>query len=289
MSELYNYEYYHSYCGSVAYEDTSTWVPHFDAIADRIVKDLKPKTVLDAGCAMGYLVSALRDRGVEAYGIDISEYAISKVREDIRPYCVVGSVTDPLPAVLPRRYDLVVTIEMLEHLYEEEGRKTIRNLCTLSERVIFSSTPDEFFERTHFNVRQREYWVRLFAEEGFYNDLNYRPTYAAPQAIYFKKSADWLRQVEDYERNIRISEAEWKKIVNDMEMRWREQKTAYERQLELQKHDFTQHCETLRQQLAQAQDAYHVISNAFFWKITKPARVILDVLKALLKREETGP
>lgn len=312
MSKLYNYEYYHSYCDSVAYEDTSTWVPHFEAIADRIVRDLKPQTVLDAGCAMGYLVAALRDRGVEAYGVDISEYAISMVREDIRPYCVVGSIIDPLPAELPHHYDLVITIEMLEHLYEEEGRKAIKNLCALSECVIFSSTPDDFIERTHFNVRQREYWVRLFAEEGFCNDLNYKPAYAAPHAICFKKSVDWMLQVEDYERNIRISEAEWEGIVNDKErhiqnlmaehreaeMRWKQQEKENEvrleqqnrqlivcgEQLEQQKHDLTRQCEMLRQQLAQAQEAYQVISNAFFWKITKPARVIMDALKALFRK-----
>ena len=63
-----------------------------------------------------YLVAALRDRGVEAYGVDISEYAISKVREDIKPYCCVGSLTESLPKQLPETYDLVVTIEVLEHL-----------------------------------------------------------------------------------------------------------------------------------------------------------------------------
>ena len=101
MSELYNFEYYHNCCGPIPYEDPEHWVEFFGMIADRIVCDLHPKTVLDAGCAMGYLVAALRDRGVEAYGIDISEYAISRAREDIRPYCVVGSLTEALPEVLP--------------------------------------------------------------------------------------------------------------------------------------------------------------------------------------------
>lgn len=224
MAGLYNYEYYHNNCGPIAYEDPKHWVEFFGAIADHIIADLGPKTVLDAGCAMGYLVAALRDRGVEAYGIDISDYAISKVREDVRPYCVVGSLTEPLPEVLPQRYDLVVTIEVLEHLYEEEGKQVIRNLCALSDHVLFSSTPDDFKERTHFNVQQREYWARLFASEGFLDDLNYRPTYLTAYASYFKKSANWLRQLEDYERNIRMSETEhaqhiqeWQRIVEDKE------------------------------------------------------------------------
>lgn len=206
MSEIYNYEYYHSCCGPIAYEEPAHWVEFFGGIADHIVKDLKPKTVLDAGCAMGYLVAALRDRGVEAYGIDISEYAISKVREDIKPYCVVGSFTDPLPECLPPKYDLVVTIEVLEHLYEEDGKKAIHNLCTLADRIIFSSTPSDFTERTHVNVQQREYWAKLFAAEGFFDDLSYRPQFISKQAVYFKKSDDYVKVVGEFEQFIRISE-----------------------------------------------------------------------------------
>lgn len=208
MSELYNYEYYHNCCGPIAYEEPAHWVEFFGNVADRIAKDLHPQTVLDAGCAMGYLVAALRDCGVEAYGIDISEYAISKVREDIRPYCVVGSLTEPLPEGLPKRYDLVVTIEVLEHLYAEDGRKAIHNLCALTDRIIFSSTPDDFTESTHVNVQQREYWARIFAEEGFFDNINYRPTYLTYHACCFQKKVDWLRQLEDYERNIRMTEAQ---------------------------------------------------------------------------------
>lgn len=224
MSELYNFEYYHNCCGPIAYEEPAHWREFFGNIADHIVKDLHPSSVLDAGCAMGYLVEALRDRGVDAYGIDISEYAISKVREDIKPFCVVGSLTEPLPKSLPQRYDLVVTIEVLEHLYADDGKKAIHNLCSLSDKVIFSSTPDDFTEQTHVNVQQREYWARLFAAEGFFDNLNYRPTYLTAYASCFQRSNDWLRQVEDYERNIRLTDLQqrldtqrWSKAVEDKE------------------------------------------------------------------------
>ena len=203
MSEIYNYEYYKNGCGPIAYENSEHWTQFFEKIADRIVKDIKPRTVLDAGCAMGYLVAALRDRGVDAYGIDISEYAISKVREDIRPFCSVGSLTMPLPDNLPQQYDLIVTIEVLEHLYANEGIKAIQNLCQYSDQIIFTSTPNDFTEPTHLNVQQREYWTRIFAENDFYDDLNYRPKYITPYSIFFRKGKINLSLIEDYERTIR--------------------------------------------------------------------------------------
>ena len=207
--EIYDQQYYeHTIArdSAVPYTDAGFWGANFAEMAKRIVQTFHPKTVLDAGCALGYLVAALRDLGVEAYGIDISEYAISRVREDIRPFCVMGSLTDPLPAVLPQKYDLVVTIEVLEHLTAEDGRAAIRNLCGLSDRVLFSSTPDDFDDVTHINVQQREYWAELFAREGFYDDIFCRPTWVSPQAVLFHKSEEIPQIVAAYERHIRLAE-----------------------------------------------------------------------------------
>lgn len=329
MSEIYNEEYYHNGCGPIPYEEPEHWVEFFGMIADRIVKDIHPQTVLDAGCAMGYLVAALRDRGVEAYGIDISEYAVSKVREDVRPFCRVGSLTEEFPADFPQRYDLIVTIEVLEHLYAEDGKKAIANLCRHSDTVLFSSTPDDFTERTHVNVQQREYWARLFFEQGFTDDINYRPRYLTPYASLFRKNTDMVRQIEDYERNIRMTEGENAKntaylnqavqdkethiqnltITHDTECKaWNAQESEYIRvQQELENKNASQKKEikkieqelahykehyqaiaarnaALERQLAEAQNAYNVISNAFFWKITKPARVIADWIKMSLRK-----
>lgn len=206
MSEIYNKDYYHFYCGPIPYEDSEQWIQFFGEIADHIVQELNPRTVLDAGCAMGYLVAALRDRGVEAYGIDISKYAISMVREDVKPFCCVGSITEPLPPILPHQYDVVVTIEVLEHLYASEGQIAIANLCKTTDQIIFASSPCDFKEHTHVNVQQREYWARLFAKQGFYDNITYRPKYIAPYAVCFYKAEDLSRVVEDYEREIRMIE-----------------------------------------------------------------------------------
>lgn len=394
MSEIYNAEYYKEYdvgCGKVDYSDSEYTKGFLTQIAQKIADDLHPRTVLDAGCAMGHLVAALRDLGVEAYGVDISKYAISKVREDIRPFCKVGSLTEPLPSGLPDRYDLVVTVEVLEHLYEDEGRQAIRNICKLTDEVLFTSTPDDFTEPTHVNVQQREYWCRVFFENGFVDDLNYRPRYLTSHALLFRRSANMGRQIEDYERNIRISEcvhqqetAHWSKAVEDKERHiqnitaqhaaenaawagrqnewaekeneWRQEKQRLEAsaasemerlqqalrsketecetqakeadglrteltcckeqyraaahqcetletelaQYKDQYHTSADRCgtleaelahykehyhaaigqrEALKIQLAEVQNAYSAISNAFFWKITKPFRVCLDALK----------
>ncbi|MDD9370982.1 MAG: methyltransferase domain-containing protein, partial [Acidimicrobiales bacterium] len=68
----------------------------FGMVADKIVRQLAPARVLDAGCAKGFLVQQLRARGVEAFGIDISEYAISEVDDEVQDHCLVASLTNPI-------------------------------------------------------------------------------------------------------------------------------------------------------------------------------------------------
>jgi len=113
-AKLYNEEYYTKYIGDDGdYGNREKWYPQFREIAKKIYYDTAPKTVLDVGCAMGYLVEALREFGVTAYGIDISEYAISQVAEDVKPYCKVHSILDGIPSEFPQKYDLVITIEVM--------------------------------------------------------------------------------------------------------------------------------------------------------------------------------
>jgi hypothetical protein len=184
--------------GKLEYARSDHWLQFFGYIAERIAVDIQPASVLDAGCAMGMIVECLRDRGIEAFGIDISEYALANVRGDIQPYCTRASVTEPLP----RRYELITCIETLEHLQPVDAERAVANLCGHTDDVVFSSTPSHFKETTHLNVRPPEYWAELFARYGLYRDVDYDPsTYIAPWAARFRRRADPPpRIVGDYER-----------------------------------------------------------------------------------------
>ncbi len=156
MGETYNPQsdfdafYYAHGCG-LPYERNEQWLGFFQQIADRIIADFQPNTVLDAGCAKGFLVEGFRNRGIEAWGVDISEHAIQSVHESVKPFCWEGSIADPFP----NRYDFIITIEVLEHMPAELGRLAIANLCAHSDRILFTSTPFDYKEATHYNVQRR--------------------------------------------------------------------------------------------------------------------------------------
>lgn len=201
------------------YSNRDYWYPFFEQIAKNIVMNYAPRTVLDAGCAFGYLVEALRAHGVEAYGLDISDYAIGHTAESIREYCAVGSVVDEeYPASFPERFDLIVCIEVLEHIQPEEGEKAIRNFCRRSDRVLFSSTDTDISDVTHVNVQRKEYWARLFAKEGFFRDVQQRPWYVSAQADVYQRRSDIENVVQEYEIVMRVEREKKKHIYHTSNM-----------------------------------------------------------------------
>jgi SAM-dependent methyltransferase len=196
QSVEYGRFYYRHDCG-IPYERNEHWLKFFGAVADAIVRELRPSSVLDAGCAMGFLVEALRERGVDASGIDVSEFAISQADESVREHCSVGSLAEPLP----RRYDLIVCVEVLEHLPPAEGAAAIANLCAATDRLLLSTTPDDYGEATHLNVQPPEAWSAALAREGFIRDVERDASFVTPWAgLYTRTDEDLSEIVRNYDR-----------------------------------------------------------------------------------------
>lgn len=189
--------FYFKHCCGRPYERTDEWLSVFDRIAGRIAADMSPRRVLDAGCAFGFLVERLRDRGIDAHGIDLSPYAIGRVAEAIQPFCRVGSIADDLGG----DYDLVVSIEVAEHMPARDAEAALANICAHTSDVLFSSSPTDYREPTHVNVHPPEYWAELFARRGFFRDVDYDASYILPWAARFRRRQEPIhRLIREYER-----------------------------------------------------------------------------------------
>jgi SAM-dependent methyltransferase len=181
--ELYGADYYASHCGPFPYERSPYWLGFFGNTAEQLIRSLRPNRVFDAGCALGLLVEGFWDRGVETYGRDISNFAIANVRPDLRQYCEVGSIADPLPGT----YDLVTCIEVLEHMPEDLALHAIRSMAAAAPRIFFSSSPTDFDEPTHINVHPPIYWLRRFADAGFAPVLNFDGPFLCHHAVLLER------------------------------------------------------------------------------------------------------
>jgi len=244
-SELYDAFYFAQNFG-IPYERSKHWLGFFNMIAEQIVKSIQPKTVLDAGCALGFLVEGLRQRGVDAVGVDLSDYDIDNVHPDVQPHCWLGSVTDPLP----HKFDLIVSIEVLEHLSPRDAEKAVENFCRFSDDVIISTTPTHYGEATHFNVQPPEYWAELFAREGFFRDIDYDASFITHWAVRFcRKSLPVHCLVRDYERKFYLL--------------WKENTELCDRL------SSKENLERKVQKLQNAQNELNDIRNSSTWRLAK--------------------
>ena len=80
--------------------------------ASSIINNIQFDKVLDFGCAKGFMVYAMRLLGKEAYGVDVSEYAVSNGHPKVKDYLsVIESAED-----VKGGWDLIIAKDVLEHI-----------------------------------------------------------------------------------------------------------------------------------------------------------------------------
>lgn len=192
----YDEAYYRDYDGQ-RYEHSEQWQALFRHFADRIRSSLAPRRTLDAGCAIGLLVAALHDLEIDAYGFDVSEFAVSQAPESVKDRVWNQSLTEPIKD----RYDLITCIEVIEHLPASQAIDAVATLCAATDTILLSSTPEEHEEPTHLNVQPPEYWSALFAAHGFFRDTDYDATFISPWAVLYRRRPDDIAGVvRNYDR-----------------------------------------------------------------------------------------
>lgn len=175
---FYNREYYELGIGYSGY--TTTTSGRFFTNLTNLYRALKiklflnPKTVLDAGCGMGLLVYYLRKLGVKAYGVEVSNYAISKADPTIRDYISRGSVLD-LP-YFDNQFEVVVSVNVLEHLKTKLMTHALQQCNRVSNKFIIHKiyTKENTWISTfhqgdpsHISVFPKQWWINLFKKLGF--------------------------------------------------------------------------------------------------------------------------
>ncbi len=131
-------------------------------ITSMVVEFLNPSAVLDVGCAYGYVVDMLNERGVSAGGFDISEYAVQQGSQEIW----VGDASLPDPYV---ETDLILATEMPEHLTEDQARAFLRHAYTYGHRALMliamhadGEEVDTTHEKdlSHINIKPVSWWIQ---------------------------------------------------------------------------------------------------------------------------------
>ena len=138
--------------------------------AEFIVEKFNPKTFLDIGCAYGELVKALYDLEVEAYGIDGSQYAVSKCAPSIKKNVFkVNLNSDPFPFA-DEKFDFIGSFYSVEHIHNIDffAQELFRTLN--KNGIAWFLTPNEGEEgRSEVDVFTNKFddWKKIFEKYSF--------------------------------------------------------------------------------------------------------------------------
>ncbi len=86
----------------------------YNAILAQTIAGITGGPVLDVGCGVGHLISALADREVPAVGLDVSDEALATARSDRRVVTVRHDANEPWPFP-DGSFAAVTMIDVLEH------------------------------------------------------------------------------------------------------------------------------------------------------------------------------
>jgi SAM-dependent methyltransferase len=195
VSEGYNEGYYEDYHGPGRRGDDVSGRPLLALLRGRQAEG----RLLDVGCGYGYFLREA-EPSYETYGIDISDYAITRAAR-VAPKSVLGVVDVESPDALrgfvgELRFEIIVAFNILEHLKNPlvaleqlhgllvpggylffkvpKGDALVRRWCSLWGREHeWQALKDE----THISLLPREQWIGFLDRIGLaYQELPTVPT-----------------------------------------------------------------------------------------------------------------
>jgi hypothetical protein len=163
----------------------------------RIVCDLiRPSSVIDVGCSIGTWLSVCNAAGTQDFlGIDgdyVDRDSLMIPRDSFQAFDLTKSF------LIGRRFDLVMTLEVAEHLPKEAASSFVHSLTELGPVVLFSAAIPFQGGTGHINEQWPEYWATLFGERGYvavdcirhkvWNDPNIQVWYAQNCLLFVEES-----------------------------------------------------------------------------------------------------
>jgi predicted SAM-dependent methyltransferase len=169
--EMYDKHYFNGGGKVGGYAREGYWDFPIHHVTARHILARRPVSVLEIGCARGYVLKRIQDAGILGYGLEISKHCyLTRVANNIilRDIC-----KDAFPVLAQaignnqdvRRYDLCYSVATLEHIPEEFLPHVIREMARTCKRGLHGidfGQHDDGFDKTHSTLRPKEWWLTQF-------------------------------------------------------------------------------------------------------------------------------
>jgi SAM-dependent methyltransferase len=141
---------------------------------------LAVESVLDVGCGIGTWLLEWTLHGADVDGVD-GEYVRDRLIVPAR--FTAHDLTTTLD--LGRRFDLVMCLEVAEHLPRRAARPLVESLCRHGDVIAFSAAVPGQGGIGHINLHWPSYWAKLFTEYG------YKPYDLIRDRIWWDQRVEW--------------------------------------------------------------------------------------------------
>jgi len=134
-------------------------------IVPLVLELVQPRSVIDIGCGTGNWLSVFKEFGIEEiFGVD-GDYVSEKILKIPKERFLSFDLKRPFH--LGRQFDLVLSLEVAEHLPPESASTFIDSLTGHGNVVLFSAATPHQGGTQHLNEQWPEYWLEHFQHRGY--------------------------------------------------------------------------------------------------------------------------
>ena len=157
MENTYNQDFYEDL------KSTSATAAKY--VTPYIIETFSPKSILDVGCGLGewlrhFYLQGIEDiRGVDGEYVKETELKIPKKNFTSRNLELSFSEN--------RKFDLVMSLEVAEHLSEKAAEQFVETLTVHGDLILFSAAVPGQIGTYHINEQWQEYWIEKFNKRGY--------------------------------------------------------------------------------------------------------------------------
>jgi SAM-dependent methyltransferase len=122
------------------------------------------ETVLDVGCGAGAWLEIWKRHGVSVEGVD-GDYVQRDMLVIDQEEFITADLSKPFD--LKKKYSIVQSLEVAEHIPLESAETFVACLCTHGEIILFSAAPPGQGGDNHINEQPYSFWQEIFLANGY--------------------------------------------------------------------------------------------------------------------------
>lgn len=136
-------------------------------IVEVIMSFLSPNSVVDVGCGLGTFLNCFKRHGItNVLGVDGPWVNKELLYQYIEPNEFL-EVDLEKPIKINKVFDLIICLEVAEHLAPERADSFVKDLVSLGEVILFSAAIPGQGGQNHLNEQYLYYWAEKFLAHGY--------------------------------------------------------------------------------------------------------------------------